>query len=39
MTLSVGSPVVAVTNVIPSDVSEYGDGRDLKVTFTKPLRY
>ncbi|OAB45227.1 copper amine oxidase N-terminal domain-containing protein [Paenibacillus glacialis] len=34
--ISTGSSVVAVTNVVPSDVSEYGDGRDLKVTFTKP---
>jgi len=36
VTLSVGSPVAAVTSVTPTDVSEYGDGRDMKVTFTKP---
>ncbi len=36
VTLSAGSPVATVTTVTPSDVSEYGDGRDMKVTFTKP---
>ncbi|OAB31606.1 hypothetical protein PMSD_18630 [Paenibacillus macquariensis subsp. defensor] len=36
VTLSAGSPVASVTSVTPTDVSDYGDGRDLKVTFTKP---
>jgi hypothetical protein len=36
MTIQTGSPVTAVTNVTASDVSDYGDGRDLKTTFTKP---
>jgi hypothetical protein len=36
VTIPVGSPVTAVTNVTASDVSDYGDGRDLKITFIKP---
>ncbi|MDU4694375.1 MAG: copper amine oxidase N-terminal domain-containing protein [Paenibacillus sp.] len=34
-TLSNGAAVAAPTNVKVSDVSDYGDGRDLNVTFTR----
>lgn len=34
-TLSNGAAVAAPTNVKVSDVSDYGDGRDLSVTFTR----
>lgn len=35
ITLSNGAAVAAPTNVKVSDVSDYGDGRDLNVTFTR----
>ncbi|WP_422660018.1 stalk domain-containing protein [Paenibacillus sp. EC2-1] len=35
ITLSNNRYVTAVTNVAASDVSDYGDGRDLRVSFTK----
>ena len=35
ITLSNGAAVAAPTNVKVSDVSDYGDGRDLSVTFTR----
>ncbi|MFD0620843.1 copper amine oxidase N-terminal domain-containing protein [Paenibacillus sp. GCM10027629] len=36
ITVTASTPVSAVTNVKASDVSDYGDGRDLYVSFTKP---
>ncbi|WP_314587685.1 copper amine oxidase N-terminal domain-containing protein [Paenibacillus terrigena] len=36
VTVTASTPVSAVTNVKASDVSDYGDGRDLYVSFTKP---
>lgn len=36
ITVTATTPVSAVTNVKASDVSDYGDGRDLYVSFTKP---
>lgn len=38
ITLGTSSSVDAATNVRVSDVSDYGDGRDLYVTFTKPSK-
>lgn len=35
ITLSNNRYITAVTNVAASDVSDYGDGRDLRVSFTK----
>ncbi|WP_152395297.1 copper amine oxidase N-terminal domain-containing protein [Paenibacillus guangzhouensis] len=36
VTVTASTPVSSVTNVKASDVSDYGDGRDLYVSFTKP---
>nr|WP_245251998.1 copper amine oxidase N-terminal domain-containing protein [Paenibacillus sediminis] len=36
VTITASSPVATVTNVNAGDVSDYGDGRDLYVSFTKP---
>lgn len=36
ITLSKSKAVQAVSNVSVSDISDYGDGRDLQVSFTKP---
>ncbi|WP_019637265.1 copper amine oxidase N-terminal domain-containing protein [Paenibacillus fonticola] len=38
ITLDTGKSVEAVTNVRVSDVSDYGDGRDVNVTFTRPSK-
>ncbi|WP_110930020.1 copper amine oxidase N-terminal domain-containing protein [Paenibacillus bouchesdurhonensis] len=38
ITLGTSHSVEAATNVRVSDVSDYGDGRDLYVTFTKPSK-
>lgn len=35
-TLTNGQSVSVATNVVMSDVSDYGDGRDLSVSFTRP---
>lgn len=36
VTLTNGQSVGVATNVVMSDVSDYGDGRDLSVSFTRP---
>jgi len=36
ITLDTGESVDAVTNVSATDISDYGDGRDLSVSFTRP---
>ncbi|MBA9083690.1 hypothetical protein FHR92_000133 [Fontibacillus solani] len=36
VTLDSGASVAAATNVKASDVSDYGDGRDISVSFTRP---